>query len=110
MKKYGSDTCKRTKEIGFHKTLMAMDLFKAHFMDDVATMLIGHTSLVKVPPLQSLDVCVKKPFKSFLTECWEDHVVKVMKEVEDEANNNRSHINPSNNDNPSNNPKAQFSD
>ena len=46
MKKYGSDTRKRTKEIGFHKTLMVMDVFKAHFTDDVATMLIVVTPVL----------------------------------------------------------------
>ena len=40
---------KRTKEIDFHKSLMVMDAFKAHFKDGaVAAMLIGHTWVLKV--------------------------------------------------------------
>ena len=40
----------RTKKIGFHKSLMVMDAFKAHIMKSIAaTMLNGHTSIVKVP-------------------------------------------------------------
>ena len=39
---------RKNKKMGFHKFLMVMDVFKAHFTDDVATaMLISHTSVVK---------------------------------------------------------------
>ena len=38
----------RTKEIDSHKSLMVVDVFKAHFKDDVAAKLIGHTGVVKV--------------------------------------------------------------
>ena len=39
---------RKNKKMGFHKFLMVMDAFKAHFTDDVATaMLISHTSVVK---------------------------------------------------------------
>ena len=55
---------------------MVMTAFKAHFTDGVtAAMLIGHTGVVT-------------PFESILRERWEDHVVKVMKDTGDEANNN----------------------
>lgn len=56
---------------------MVMDAFKAHFTDNVgAAMLMGHTSVVKDPAectskVQSLGVCINKPFKSILKECWE---------------------------------------
>ena len=75
---------------------MVMDSFKAHFTDGVtAAMLIGHTGVVKVPTgctskLQPLNVCINKPFKFILRECWEDHVVKAVKDAGDEANNNPS--------------------
>ena len=40
----------RTKEIGFQKSLMVLDAFKAHFTDDIAAaMSIGHTGVAKVP-------------------------------------------------------------
>ena len=86
--------CQRTKEIGFHKSLVVVDPFKAHFADDVAAAtLICHTGVVKVPAVctskvQRLDVCINKPFKSNLRECWQDHVVKVVKDAGDDANNN----------------------
>ena len=48
MKKY--DVCKRTKEIDIHNSLMVIRAFKAHYMNDVAaTMLNGHTAIVKAP-------------------------------------------------------------
>ena len=87
---------RKNKEVGFHKSLMAMDSFKAHFTDDIAAaMLVGHSRFVKVPAgctskVQPLDVCINKPFKSILSECWEDHVVKVVKDAKDETNNNPS--------------------
>ena len=40
----------RIKKKGFHKSLMVMTTFKAQFTDGVtATMLIGHTGVVKNP-------------------------------------------------------------
>ena len=68
-------------------------------------MLIGHTTVVKVPAVQPLHVCIIKRFKSVLRECWEDHVVKEIKNARDGAKSNPSYSNPSNNNNPSNNPK-----
>ena len=58
-------------------------------------MLIGHRGVVKVPArctfkVQPLDVCINKPFKSIIRECWEDHVVKVEKDTGDDANKNPS--------------------
>ena len=54
-------------------------------------MLNGHTGLVKVlAGCTSKDLCINKLFKFILRKCWEDHVVKVMKDVGDEANNNPS--------------------
>ena len=82
-----------------------MDALKDHSTDDVAAILIGHTSVVKKGAVQPLDVCINKPLKSALRECWEDHVLKVMKNAGDEENNNLSYSNPSNNNNPSNNSK-----
>ena len=56
-----------------------------------AAMLNGHTGLVKVlAGCTSKDLCINKLFKFILRKCWEDHVVKVMKDVGDEANNNPS--------------------
>ena len=68
---------------------MVMDTFKAHFKEDVgAAMLIGHTSVVKVPAgctskVQSLDVCINKPFKSILKRMLGGHVVNVVKDSGD---------------------------
>ena len=82
---------KRTKEIGFHKSLNVMDAFKAHFTEDAAaTMLIGHTGIVKVPAgctskVKTLDVCIKKPFRSILRKYWEEYVVKVVKNAGNEG-------------------------
>ena len=73
-----------------------MDAFKAHFTDDVAAaIIIGHTGVVKAPAghtskVQPLDVCINKPFKSVLSECWKNYVVKVVKGVGDEENNDIS--------------------
>ena len=63
------------------------------FMDDVAAMLIGYTGVVKVLAgsifkVQPLDVFIKKSFKYILREFWEDHVIKLVKDARDEANNN----------------------
>ena len=63
--------------------------------DLAAAMLIGHTDVVKFPAgctskVQPLDVCINKPFKYILKECWEDHVVKVVKDAGDETNNTPS--------------------
>ena len=86
----------RTKEKGFHKCLMVMDAFKTHFTGYVvAAMLIGLTDVAKVTAgciskVQPLDVCINKPFKSILRECWEDRVVTVVKDAGDEAKNNPS--------------------
>ena len=58
-----------------------------------AAMLIGHAGVAKFPAgcfiskLQPLVACINKPFKSILKECWEDHVVKVVKDAGDEGNN-----------------------
>ena len=68
-----------------------MDAFKAHFTEDAAaTMLIGHTGIVKVPAgctskVQTLDVCIKKPFRSILRKYWEEYVVKVVKNAGNEG-------------------------
>ena len=40
--------------------------------------------------MQLLDLSFSKPFKSVLREYWEDHLVKVLKDARDEANNNPS--------------------
>ena len=74
---------------------MVMDAFKDHLTDDVAAMLTRHTGVVKVSAKclskeQPLDVCINKLFKFILRECWEDQFVKVVKDSEDEANNNPS--------------------
>ena len=63
------------------------------FMEDVAAMLIGYTGVVKVLAgsifkVQPLDVFIKKSFKYILREFWEDHVIKLVKDARDEANNN----------------------
>ena len=71
-----------------------MDPFKACFTDDTAaTMLIGHTGFAKVHArctyrVQPLYVCINKPFKFILSECWEDHVVKIVRYSGTEPNNN----------------------
>ena len=77
-------------------------IFRAYATNDVAAaaILIGHTGVVKVPArctskIQPLDTCIKQPldtcinklFKSILRECWEDHVVKLVKDAGYEANN-----------------------
>ena len=86
----------RTKEKGFHNYLMIMDAFKAHFTGNVSlAKLIGHTDVVNVPKactfkVQPLDVCINKPFKPILKDCWEGQVVKVVKAAGDEASNNPS--------------------
>ena len=61
---------KRTKWIGFQKSLVTLVLLKS--LQDV----------------QPLDICISKPFKSFLRECWEDHVVQIVKDTRNKANNN----------------------
>ena len=73
-----------------------MDAFKARYTDDLGTaILLCHTGVVNVPAgctskVQPLEACISKLFKSTLRECWEDHVVKVVKDARDEANNNPS--------------------
>ena len=69
-------------------------IFRAYATNDVAAaaILIGHTGVVKVPArctskIQPLDTCINKLFKSILRECWEDHVVKLVKDAGYEANN-----------------------
>ena len=72
-----------------------MDAFKVYFTDNIAALLIGYTGVVKVPAgctskLQSSDVCINKHFTPILGECWEDLIVKVVKDAANEANNNTS--------------------
>ena len=69
-------------------------IFRAYATNDVAAaaILIGHTGVVKVPArctskIQPLDTCINKLFKFILRECWEDHVVKLVKDAGYEANN-----------------------
>ena len=51
--------------------------------------------IVKVPAgyiskVQSLDVHSNKPLKYIIRKCWKDHIITVVKDAGDEANNNPS--------------------
>ena len=77
----------------FSQAINGMDAFKAHFMDDVAALLIDNIVLVKVPAgctstVQPLDVSINKPFKSILRECFGDHIIDANKDARDETSNN----------------------
>ena len=73
---------------------MVVDAFKDHFTGYVAEpMLIGHTDVLKVPAgrtsrVHSLDVC-QQTLQIYPKGVWEGHVVKMVKETVEGANNNR---------------------
>ena len=75
---------KKQKKLDFNKSLMVYDAFKAHTTDEMKAVLsINSTNLIMVPPgctskYQPLDVCINKPFKSVLRNCWKDYVADIV--------------------------------
>ena len=70
----------KKKKLDFNRSLMVYDAFKAHTIDEMKVRWsISSTNLIMVPPVctwkyQPLDVCINKPFKGVLRNCWEDYV------------------------------------
>ena len=57
-----------------------------------AALSINSTNLIMVPPgctskYQPLDVCINKPFKCVLRNCWEDYVVDIVTNLSEEEQN-----------------------
>ena len=69
---------------------MVYDAFKAHTIDEMkARWSISSTNLIMVPPVctwkyQPLDVCINKPFKGVLRNCWEDYVADTVTNLSEE--------------------------
>ena len=63
---------------------MVYDAFKADTTDEIKVALsINSTNLIMVPPgctskYQPLDLCISKPLKGFLHNCWEDYVSDIV--------------------------------
>ena len=72
---------------------MVYDAFKAHTTDEMKAVLsINSTNLIMVPPgctskCQPLDVCINKPFKGVLRNCWEDYVADIVTNFSEEEQN-----------------------
>ena len=72
---------------------MVYDAFKAHTTDEMKAVLsINSTNLIMVPPgctskCQPLDVCINKPFKGVLRNCWEDYVADIVTNLSEEEKN-----------------------
>ena len=80
------------KELDFNRSLMVYDTFKAHTTDQMKAVLsITSSNLIMVSPgcnlkCQSLDVCIHKPFKDVLRNCWEDYVADIVTNPSEEQN------------------------
>ena len=80
---------------------MVYDAFKAHTTDEMKAVLsINSTNLIMVPPgctskCPPVDVCVKKPFKDVLGNCWEDYVADIVTNLSEELQNSEKFKLPS---------------
>ena len=74
----------KQKELGFERSFMVYDAFKAHKTKKVKVLLAtNNTNLVLVPAgctskCQGLDVCNNKPFECVFRNFWEDYVTNVV--------------------------------
>ena len=72
---------------------MVYDAFNAHTTDETKAVLsINTTNRIMVRPgctskSQTLDVCIKKPFKGVLSNCWEDYVADIVINLSEEERN-----------------------
>ena len=84
---------KNQKELDFNRSLMVYDAFKAHTTDEMkAALSINSTNIIMVPPgctskCQPLDVCINKPFKGVLRNCWKDYVADIVTNLSEEERN-----------------------
>lgn len=75
-------------ELEFSKSFLTLDAFSAHKVDSVLEkMAENNVGSLEVPAgctskVQVLDVSLNRPFKSVLTECWEDYVLDLVNEAE----------------------------
>ena len=65
-----------------------------------AALSINSTNLIMVPPgctskCQPLDVCINKPFKGVLRNCWEDHGAYIVTNLSEEEQNSEKFKLPS---------------
>ena len=73
----------KQNELGFERSLMAYDAFKAHKTDNAKVLLAtNNTNLVLVPAgctskCQSLNMCISKPFNGVLRNFWEDYIANI---------------------------------
>ena len=74
----------RTKEIGFHKSLMAIDAFRVYFMEDIVASMLTEVPAGCTFKVQHIDVCM------YALNLSRYHVVKEVKDAGDEASNNPS--------------------
>ena len=80
---------------------MVYDAFKAHTTDEMKAVLsINSTNLIMVPPgctskCQPLDVCINKPFKGVLRNCWQDYVADIVTNLSGEEQNSEKFKLPS---------------
>ena len=92
---------KNQKELDFNRSLMVYDAFKAHTTDEMkAALSINSTNIIMVPPgctskCQPLDVCINKPFKGVLRNCWEGYVADIMTNLLEEEQNSEKFKLPS---------------
>ena len=92
---------KKQKELDFNRSLMLYDAFKAHKTDEMKAVLsINSTNLIMVPPgctskCHPLDVCIYKPFKGVLRNCWEDYVADIVTNLSEEEQNSEKFKLPS---------------
>ena len=89
---YKSYAEKNQKELDFNRSLMVYDNFKAHTTDEMKAVLsITSSNLIMVSPgcnlkCQPLDVCINKPFKSVLRNCWKYYVADIVTNPSEEQN------------------------
>ena len=80
-------------ELKFDKSFLTLDAFSAHKVDSVMEkMAENNVGSQEVPAgctskVQVLDVSLNRPFKSVLTECWEDYVVETTNTMTEAALN-----------------------
>ena len=65
-----------------------------------AALSINSTNLIMVPPgctqkCQPLDVCINKPFKGVLRNCWKDYVADIVANLSEEERNSEKFKLPS---------------
>ena len=65
-----------------------------------AVLSINSTNLIRLPlgctsKCQSLNVCINKPFKGVLRNCWEDYVADIVTNLSEEEQNSEKFKLPS---------------